>query len=201
VAILLVSLLLLGRGNQGSSGRRRAMFLAGGFCAGEAATLLMGAVSPRVEAHVHDMLRGEVLAMSVMELSGFVILTLLAMVLAFRFRGVMYALSLDEEGLLIRYGGRGKKAQLAFRVVGALIIAAGVIWVGPLLTLGLLVVPSLMFEGRAKGLRSLFLGVSSLALVGTVAGFLISIVLDIPPVPMVVTILFFTGVVFRILGR
>ncbi len=200
-AILMVSLLLPGRGAQGTSGRRRAALLAGVFCAGEAATLLMGAASPRVEAHVHDMLRGEVLAMSIMELTGFVLLTMLALGLAFRFRGVLFALALDEEGLLVRYGTRGRRALLGFRVAGALIIASGVIWVGPLLTLGLLAVPALMFEGRANGLTSLFRGVSVLALVGTVAGFLASIALDIPPVPMVVAVLFVSGAAARLVAR
>ncbi len=200
-AILALSLLLPGRSAQGTSGRRRAALLAGVFCAGEAATLLMGAASPRVEAHVHDMLRGEVLAMSSMELMGFLLLTLLALALSFRFRGVLFALALDEEGLLVRYGARGRKALFGFRVAGALIIASGVIWVGPLLTLGLLAVPALMFEGRARGLASLFRGVSLLAFAGTTLGFLASIWLDLPPVPMVVAFLFICGGVVRLAGR
>ncbi len=198
-AILLVSMLLPGRSAQGTSGRRRAALLVGVFCAGEAATLLMGAASPRVEAHVHDMLRGEVLAMSIPELSGFVILTLLALGLAFRFRGILFALSMDEEGMLVRYGSRGRQALLGFRVAGALIIASGVIWVGPLLTLGLLAVPALMLEGRSRGLASLFMGVILLALIGTTVGFLVSIALDIPPVPMVVAFLFGCGALARII--
>ncbi len=199
-AILLVSLFLPGRGAQGTSGRRRAMLLAGVFCASEAVTLLMGAVSPRVEAHVHDMLRGEVLAMSVPELLGFVGLTFLAMILAFRFRGILFALALDEEGLLVRYGSRGRRALLGFRVAGALIIAAGVIWVGPLLTLGLLAVPALMVEGQVRGLNSFLTGVSLVALAGTVVGFLASIALDIPPVSMVVVVLFLVGAVPAVLN-
>jgi len=198
-AILLVSMLLPGRSAQGTSGRRRAALLVGVFCAGEAATLLMGAASPRVEAHVHDMLRGEVLAMSIPELSGFVALTLLALGLAFRFRGILFALSMDEEGMLVRYGSRGRQALLGFRVAGALIIASGVIWVGPLLTLGLLAVPALMLEGRSRGLASLFRGVILLALIGTTVGFLVSIALDIPPVPMVVAFLFGCGALARII--
>ncbi len=201
LAILVVSLLLPGPGAQGTSGRRRAMLLAGVFCAGEAATLLMGAVSPRVEAHVHDMLRGEVLAMSVHELVGFVGLTAVALGLAFRFRGVLFSLALDEEGLLVRYGSRGRRALLGFRIAGALIIAAGVIWVGPLLTLGLLAIPPLMFEGRARGLADLLVGVGLLALTATVAGFLSSIALDIPPVPMVVAGLLVVGGILRLARR
>jgi len=196
-AILLVSLFLPGRSAQGTSGRRRAALLVGVFCAGEAATLLMGAASPKVEAHVHDMLRGEVLAMSIPELAGFVVLTLLAMGLAFRFRGVLFALALDEEGLLVRYGTHGRQVLVGFRVVGALIIASGVIWVGPLLTLGLLAVPALMFEGRARGLTSLVNGVALLAFASTTVGFLASIALDIPPVPMVVAMLFLCGGLVR----
>jgi ABC-type Mn2+/Zn2+ transport system permease subunit len=198
-AILAVSLVLPGRGGQRLSTRWRAVWLVGVFCAGDAAALLMGAASPRVEAHVHDMLRGEVLAMDRVELAGFVLLTILALALAWRFRGWLYALALDQEGLVIRHERGGQRLVRLFRVASALIIAAGVIWVGPLLTLGFLAIPTLMWERRARGLGALAAGVIALGLVGTVAGFSTAIAVDMPPVPVVIAALFAVGLVVRVL--
>lgn len=201
-AILVVSLLMPRKGGRSfSSSRQRAGLLVGIFCAGEAATLIMGAASPRVEAHVHDMLRGEVLAMGQGELWGFVLLTGLALLLGFRFRGLLFALALDEEGLNIKLAGRGQSAVLVFRCISSLLIAAGVIWVGPLLTLGLLAVPALMWERGARGLASFFRGVILIGTSGVVAGFLLSIVLDMPPVPIVVGMLFLVGGIFILAGK
>ena len=192
-AILVVSLLLPGPRAQGGSERWRAVLLAGVFCAGEAATLLMGAASPRVEAHVHDMLRGEILALDTRELWGFMVLTALAVVVAYRYRGLLFALALDHESLVIKLGRRGEMAILGFRVAGALVIAAGVIWVGPLLTLGLLAVPTLLWEKRASRLNNLMGGVTVIGLTGVILGFTVSILLDMPPVPVVIVALFATG--------
>ncbi|MGD9546372.1 MAG: metal ABC transporter permease [Candidatus Krumholzibacteriia bacterium] len=192
-AILAVSLMLPGPRAQGGSVRWRAVLLAGVFCAGEAATLLMGAASPRVEAHVHDMLRGEILAMDARELWGFVILTAVAIAVAFRNRGLLYALALDQEGLVIKLKKRGDRAVLGFRVASALVIAAGVIWVGPLLTLGLLAVPTLLWERRARRLNNLMTGVTAIGFLGVVLGFCVAILLDMPPVPVVIAALFAVG--------
>jgi ABC-type Mn2+/Zn2+ transport system permease subunit len=189
-SILLVSMLLPGSEQHGASARWRAVLLAGIFCAGEAATLIMGAASARVEAHVQHMLRGEVLAMEQAELFGFIALTLGTLALAFRFRGLLYALALDQEGLIIRNGHQGRRTVLLFRVSGALIIAAGVISVGPLLTLGLLAIPTLLWERSAIGLGSLITGVIIIGLLGTISGFLLSITVDMPPVPVVIAALF-----------
>ena len=201
VAILLVSLVVPGRTGPSGSTRLRAIWLVGVFCAGQAASLLMGSASPRVEAHVHDMLRGEVLTMDRTELLGFVVLTVLALGLAFRFRGWLYSLALDQESLIIRHRAAGQRFVLLFRVAGALIIASGVIWVGPLLTLGFLAVPTLMWERRARGLGGLVLGVMLIGVLGTLLGFSGSIAADMPPVPMVVAALFATGGAARALRR
>ncbi len=200
-AILLTSLLIPRKGGRVfASSRQRAGLLVGIFCAGEAATLIMGAASPKVEAHVHDMLRGEVLAMGQGQLWSFVFLTGITMMLGFRFRGLLYALALDEEGLNIKLAGRGQMAIIVFRCISSLLIAAGVIWVGPLLTLGLLAVPALLWESEARGLTSFFRGVILIGIGGVVSGFLLSIALDMPPVPVVVVTLFLVGgsvMVFR----
>jgi ABC-type Mn2+/Zn2+ transport system permease subunit len=193
-AILAVSLFLpQRRGGAVNTARWRAALLAAIFCGAEAATILMSAGSTRVEAHVQHLLRGELLTIGAPGLLVFLFLTALLFLLGFRFRGLIYALAMDEEGLGIKVGARGRGTLLAFRTLSAVIIAAGVIWVGPLLTLGLLAVPTMLWERRVRGLGPHFLGVLFIGLLGVVIGFLLSIVVDMPPVPVVVLALFVVG--------
>ncbi|UCH82639.1 MAG: metal ABC transporter permease [Candidatus Latescibacterota bacterium] len=202
VAILIVSLALPAKGRTlMSSVRWRAALLASVFCAGEAATILMSAVSTNVEAHIQHMLRGELLAIGGAGLVAFGLLTATLLVLGYRFRGVMFALGIDEEGLVIRLQDKGRYAILVFRTVSAILIAAGVIWVGPLLTLGLLAVPTMIWERHARSLAGFFAGVIVIGGLSVLLGFAVSIVLDLPPVPVVICALFAIGGVFVLLAR
>jgi ABC-type Mn2+/Zn2+ transport system permease subunit len=202
VAILIVSLALPAKGRTlMSSVRWRAALLASVFCAGEAATILMSAVSTNVEAHLQHMLRGELLAIGTKGLIGFGLLTGALLVLGFRYRGLMFALGIDEEGLIIKLQEKGRYAMFVFRSLSAVLIAAGVIWVGPLLTLALLAVPTMLWERHAGSLASHFLGVIAIGGLSVLVGFSGSIVLDLPPVPVVVGALFLTGGTFAVLKR
>ncbi|MCP4550305.1 MAG: hypothetical protein GY835_27915 [bacterium] len=192
-AILIVSLLLPRRQGQRASGRWRAALLAAIFCAGQAATILMSATSTRVEAHVRHMLRGELLAIGGAELTAFLVLTLVLLGFGFIFRGMIYALALDEEGLAIKVGAGGVGTLLTFRALAAVLIAAGVIWIGPLLTLGLLAIPTMLRERRVQGLGAHFRAVMLIGVLSVLLGFLGSIALDLPPTPMVIALLFIVG--------
>jgi ABC-type Mn2+/Zn2+ transport system permease subunit len=189
--ILVVTMLLPheGRG-PGGSPRWRAGLLAAIFCAGQAVTILVTAVSTDVEAHVQHMLRGELLAIGPDGLAAFLVLTVLVLAAGVRFRGLFFALALDEEGLRVRFGRRARALLFAFRALSAVLIAAGVIWVGPLLTLALLTVPTMLQERRPTGFVPHFLWVIASGALAVCAGFSGSIALDLPPVPVVVSALF-----------
>jgi len=192
--ILGVSLLTPGRSDRGhGSPRWRAAFLASLFCAGEAATILISSVSSGVEAHMQHMFRGELLAIGPAGLVGFGALTGIVLVLGYRFRGPLLALAVDEEGLDVRDRRRAARVLFGFRVLSAVIVAAGVIWVGPLLTVGLLAIPTMLHEQRAVGLMPLIVGVSAIGLIGVLSGFLASVAMDLPPVPVVIFALFAVG--------
>lgn len=192
--ILAISLLLPRRSGQGSlSPRWRSALLASIFCAGEAATILISSISTGVEAHIQHMLRGELLAVGIPGLVGFGALTLAVVVLGHRFRGYLLALALDEEGLAARHPCRAGRVLFAFRALSAVVVAAGVIWVGPLLTMGLLAIPTMLHERRANGLIPLLLGAAVIGLLGLAGGFLGAVALDLPPVPVVICALFLVG--------
>ncbi len=202
IGILLVSLALGGKGHGTmASPRRRGALLACIFCAGEAATILLSAMSTNVEAHLRHLLRGEILAIGVEGLVGFLCLTTVVLFLGVRKRGLVYALAIDEEGLLVRTLAKGRLVLFVFRVLSAVLIAAGVIWVGPLLTLGLLAIPTMLWERRAPNLTWFFSGVTVIGFSSVVLGFAGSIVVDLPPVPVVICALFAVGAVFALLKR
>lgn len=190
--ILLVSL-AMPRKSSGTSPRWRAAFLASVFAAGEAATMLVSSASTRVEAHLQHMLRGELLAVGSSELIGFAALTAVVLGLGYAKRGFLFALAVDEESLGISSPRRVGPVLFGFRVLSAMVIAAGVIWVGPLLTVALLAVPSMFYERRARGLTQLILGVAMIGLAGVLIGFGGSIAWDLPPAPVVVGALFVIG--------
>ncbi len=201
-AILTASLFLSARvGGAAISPRWRAGFLASVFCAGEAATILMSALSTRVEAHLQHMLRGELLAIGSGELFGFMALTAVLLALGIRFRGLVFALAIDEEGFNVRMGTGGRRTLLLFRALSAVLIAAGVMWVGPLLTLGLLAIPTMLWERSARGMAALYTGVTVVGFLGVLGGFVGSIALDVPPVPAVICALFAVGGAFTIIRR
>jgi ABC-type Mn2+/Zn2+ transport system permease subunit len=115
---MVVSTGLSGR-NNGLTGspRWRAGLLAAVFCAAEAVTILLSAVSANVEAHVQHLLRGEMLAIGTSGLIGFLVLTVVIALLSVHNRGLVIAMAIDEEGLLVKVGAKARRALLLFRLL------------------------------------------------------------------------------------
>lgn len=198
--ILLVTLVMPHKSGRASP-RWRVAFLASVFCAGEAATLVVSSVSTSVEAHMQHMLRGELLAIGPSALIAFGILTVVVLSSAYLHRGYLFALAVDEEGLGVRDPRRAGRILFGFRVLSAVIIAAGVIWVGPLLTIALLAIPTMFYERRARGLARLVIGVGLMGALSVLIGFAGAIAGDLPPAPVVVGALFALGFALELLAR
>ena len=166
-----------------STARRRELVLAALFCIGSTLTVLFMALSPSAEGHFRHMLQGEVLAVSLLELAIAAALALALLTAAVRMRGVLFAFSLDEEGLRIRQKSY-RTIAVVYRLGTVLVVTGGVVLVGPLLTTALLVLPAFFTERASRGL-SRFVGAAVLVgFCGTLAGFVVAIALDLPPAPM-----------------
>ncbi len=195
---LVVIVLPLNVGKKQISIRRRELILGALFCIGNMLTLLFMALSPRVESHFRNILQGELLAVTTMELTLTVVFSALFLVAGFKFRGVLYAYSLDEEGLKIKEK-RYTVITLLYRAAATLVITGGIILIGPLLTTSLLIIPAFLSERHSRGLDRFMIITVVIGITGTISGFLISVARDLPPAPVIVCMLVLVGLLTRFL--
>jgi ABC-type Mn2+/Zn2+ transport system permease subunit len=181
--LALVLALPLGAGNMGAGGqRRREIILAGALVLGNALTLGIMALSPRAESHLRHLLSGEVMAAGKPELTAMVLLGAGLLFLGIRYRGALFALSLDEE--MLRAQGRHYAAvRFGYRAALVSIVTAALMLAGPVLCAALLILPPLFAEGRFRGLERNMAACSGIGAAGVLAGFLAAIAADLPPAP------------------
>jgi ABC-type Mn2+/Zn2+ transport system permease subunit len=176
--------------------RRREIVLAAVLCLGNAVTLAVMALSPRAEGHLRHLLAGEIMAAGSGELWAVAGGAAALLALAWRFRGVLVALSLDEEHF--RLGGRGYQAsRLAYRFAATAVVTASLMLAGPVLTAALLVLPALFAEGRVTGMERFLAATSLLGVLGAAAGFVGGIAADLPPAPAAALGIAGVGIIFR----
>ena len=188
----------LSAGTKRVSMRRRELILAGLFCFGNTLTMLFMSISPQAEAHFKYLLQGELLAVNTMEFLITVIIVAVVFIAGWKFRGVVYAYALDEEGLFIKEKSY-RLITIMYRAVATLIITGGIILIGPLLTTSLLIVPAFLCERHFRGL-DLFIGmVIIIGCIGTMAGFFLSILVDLPPAPLIISMVIAAGFFARFL--
>ncbi len=199
-AIFLVMILLpLNVGKKRISLRRRELILAALFCIGNTLVMIFMALSPRVEAHFKNLLQGELLTVTGIELIITSVLAITILIIGMIFRGVLYAFSLDEEGLRIKEKSYIKITVL-YRAAATLIITGGIILIGPLLTTSLLIVPAFLTERSCKGLDKFMLFTIITGLLGTLAGFICAVITDLPPAPVCVCGIIVFGFLFQIIS-
>lgn len=201
VALFLIMILLpLNVGKKRISMRRRELILAALFCIGNTLTLIFMALSPSVESHFKNLLQGEILAITKIEMIIAIVITLLLIVIGIKFRGVLFAYSLDEEGLRIKEKSYNT-ITILYRAAATLIITGGIILIGPLLTTSLLIIPAFFIEQRSRGLEHFMITSVIVGVLGTVAGFLISVRTDLPPAPVAVGAIMACGIGFHFLFK
>ena len=194
VALFLIMILLpLNVGKKRISLRRRELILAALFCIGNTFTLIFMALSPSVESHFKNLLQGELLAVTTLEMIITIVTALTILVLGTKFRGILFSYSLDEEGLRITEKSYNF-ITILYRAAATLIITGGIILIGPLLTTSLLIIPAFFIEQRSKGLEHFIITSIIVGILGTVAGFLISVRTDLPPGPVAVCAIMACGI-------
>lgn len=177
--------------------RRRELILAALFCLGNTLTLLFMAMSPHVESHFKNLLQGELLAVNTIELIITITIAFTLLAAGIKYRGVLYAYSLDEEGLKIKEKSY-TTITVMYRAASTLIITGGIVLIGPLLTTSLLIVPAFFIEQRCRGLERFMITSILLGVSGTITGFLIAVATDLPPAVVVVCAVTIGGVCFHL---
>lgn len=153
--------------------------LAAAYALAAALTILFIVYNPAGELEILNLLKGEVIALSQQELTllAAVYAVVLAGLVLFRREFLLTSFDLDLAYLLT---GGNVQWGLWLYVLCGLSIAVGVIMAGPLLVFGFMVLPPLAARGLARNMRSFFLLSSLLGLVTAIAGFYLSIRLDLP---------------------
>jgi ABC-type Mn2+/Zn2+ transport system permease subunit len=188
----LMLVLPLGTGKQQVSIRRREIILAVTFVLGNTLTVLFMALSPHAESHLKHFLSGEILSITRGELGFSLVLGIFLLIFGFAYRGVLFAFCLDEEGFKIKTE-RYNAVKIFYRLAATLIVTGGIILIGPILCTALLILPALFGEKAARSLEGYIAWSIAIGFSGTLCGFLLSILLDLPPSYVASCAIFLSG--------
>ena len=153
------------------------------FAISSAATILFVAVNPTGDLEMSNLLRGELLAITLRDLQVIVATMTLVGALFVLFRRELLLTSFDPE--FARTIGRQplRYDALLYALLGGG-IALGVMNVGPLVVFGFLVLPALAALRIAPGLASAFALSAAIAAISFVGGFAVAYRADLPAGPV-----------------
>ncbi len=186
--------LLVGRGKGTETGR-----VAAAFALASALTILFAHSSPAGDVYVHELLRGEILAIGLHEfdtLAAVLGVVLVAVVIGHR---DLVMISYDRDSALV-LGKPVLAWEGLLQLLTGATVATGVMTVGPVLLFGLLVLPPLAARPLARSMVGYFRVAALVGLMSAVGGLLISFRLDWPLGPAVVVAGFALVVAGRLVG-
>jgi ABC-type Mn2+/Zn2+ transport system permease subunit len=170
----LASLVLLGRVGGAEVGR-----VAAAFAIANAATILLGRMSPLGKGFVDDLLQGEILGVGVHEFEMIAVLFGLVLVLLFLFHRDLLIVSFDRDAARV-LGKPATAFEALLHGITGLTVATGTMIVGPTLLFGLLVLPPLAARRWANSMPSLFLLSSAFGLLASLCGVVAAFEWDLP---------------------
>jgi ABC-type Mn2+/Zn2+ transport system permease subunit len=159
--------------------------VAAGFAIASGLTILFAHASPVGDIYVHELLRGEILAIGLHEFETLaVVLTLVLGVVIVAHRDLVL-ISYDRESALVL----GKPVfawEMLLQFITGATIATGVMTVGPVLLFGLLVLPPLAARTLTQSMTGFFVWSAFLGVLSAVIGLYGSFRYDLPLGPAVV---------------
>jgi ABC-type Mn2+/Zn2+ transport system permease subunit len=161
--------------------------LAAAYALASALTILFVVFNPAGELEILNLLKGEVITLSLEELKLLAIVYGMVLLGLALFRREFLLASFDRDLAFLLTGGKAHWSVLLYLLCG-LGIAVGVIMAGPLLVFGFMVLPPLSARPFARGTALFFMLSSLIGLVTAVLGFYLSVVLDLPLGPTDVTL-------------
>ncbi len=177
---LLLSIPALRSDSDNTGHLRRELMLAGVFVGSQTVDYLLMHLSPRVHAGLSNRLHGEMLASGWTTFAVALGVNLAVLFAAGRWRGFFYGHLLDETLLRVG-GGRHRIVAAGYRALVAVTVTSAVVTLGPLPATALLVFPAMFGRNVVSGMDGFFLATIGIGLLGTLGGFLGSIVWDLPP--------------------
>ena len=161
--------------------------LAAAYALASALTVLFVVFNPAGELEILNLLKGEVISLSLGELQllAAVFGVICASLVLFRREFLLNSFDRDLSFLLT--GGSVQWGVWLYVLCG-ICIAIGVIMAGPLLVFGFMVLPPLLARALARGMDSFFMLAALFGLITALAGFYLSVRLDLPLGPTDVTI-------------
>jgi ABC-type Mn2+/Zn2+ transport system permease subunit len=161
--------------------------LAAAYALASALTILFVVFNPAGELEILNLLKGEVISLSLSELQ------LLALVFAVICAGLAllrreFLLNSFDRDLSFLLTGGGVQWGLWLYVLCGVCIAIGVIMAGPLMVFGFMVLPPLAARALARGMNAFFILAALLGLAMALGGFYLSVRLDLPLGPTDVTL-------------
>jgi len=159
---------------------RRQIVLAALFAGAGALTHLLMSLSPHAHASLSFLLTGELLSLGPFELLQSVLLSTAGIVMFLKFRHAVYAYCIDEEIMRLRTV-HFRLFSTAYRLMVTLLIAAAVLFVGPLLTSALLIFPALLADSGKSSITTFVAVGVAIGITGATGGFMAGVAMDIPP--------------------
>jgi ABC-type Mn2+/Zn2+ transport system permease subunit len=159
--------------------------VAAAFVVASAATVLFAHASPMGEIFVHELLRGEILAVGIHELETLAGILGLSFVLLLWFQNDFVLVSYDRETAQV-LGKRVRLFEIGLAFLVAACVASGTMTVGPVVLFGLLVLPPIAARPFARSISHFLWLASGFGVFGTVLGIWSSFHWDLPLGPCVV---------------
>lgn len=161
--------------------------LAAAYALASALTILFVVFNPAGELEILNLLKGEVISLSLgeVQLLAVVFAAIFAALVLFRREFLLNSFDRDLSFLLT---GGSVQWGLWLYVLCGVCIAIGVIMAGPLLVFGFMVLPPLVARALARGMDSFFILAAVFGLLTAGGGFYLSVRLDLPLGPTDVTL-------------
>jgi ABC-type Mn2+/Zn2+ transport system permease subunit len=161
--------------------------LAAAYALASALTILFVVFNPAGELEILNLLKGEVISLSLGELQLLTVIFAVICAGLALFRREFLLNSFDRDLSFLLTGG-GVQWSLWLYVLCGVCIAIGVIMAGPLMVFGFMVLPPLVARALAHGMNAFFIFAALLGLAMALGGFYLSVRLDLPLGPTDVTL-------------
>ncbi len=159
--------------------------IAAAFAIASAATILFAHASPVGDHYVHELLRGEILAIGLHEFDTLAaVLGVVALTVLVLHRDLVLVSYDRDQAVVLGLGVR--RLEFLLQVLTGATVATGVMTVGPIVLFGFLVIPPLAARAVARSMAGFLRWSMALGFVSGVVGLVLSKELDWPLGPAVV---------------